>query len=286
MYSIGEISKISNISVKTLRFYDQKDIVVPEIRDENTGYRYYSDKQILQLQILRELKPLGFSLDDISSILQYKDIDLLKNKMESKVKSISKDIEKQNYQLAAARSIYNRLTNGVEILSSILEENTSEHKESNYISEYIIPEMWVLSTRYKSKLDAKKLFLERCLELQQIRDKYGLFHSGAFIAVFHDGYESQFNGGEGDLEVLLPVIKPNNFECKELKPFGGMLTASIIHLGHYKDALCTYISLIEWIECKGYQIIGPPMEKYILDPCTSADNSNSYITKISFPIKK
>ena len=75
MYSVGELAKISGISVKTLRFYDQEGILTPELRNAENGYRYYSDKQMMQVQIIKEMKPFGLSLEDIRNILQKQTFD-------------------------------------------------------------------------------------------------------------------------------------------------------------------------------------------------------------------
>ena len=47
MYKIGELSKLSNIPVKTLRFYDLEGILSPDMVDAFTGYRYYSAAKLL-----------------------------------------------------------------------------------------------------------------------------------------------------------------------------------------------------------------------------------------------
>ncbi len=284
IYSIGELSRISDISVKTLRFYDQEGLLTPEIRNAETGYRYYSDKQILQVQIIKELKPYGLSLDDIRNILQEKDVTFLAEKLKCKIQAIEREVEKLNHQLLATQYAHNRLVSGQNVLTSI-DIDAKPNKDMYPVDVYIMPSTWVLYTRYTSRLNADDLFLERCLELQRMRDQYNLFHSGPFIGIFHDGYASQFISDEGDLEVCLPIIKSANFDCSTLKSLGGFLVASTIHIGHYKNSYRAYLSLIEWIEQNGYEITGPPIEHYLLDPC-NADDSSHYITKINFPVVK
>ncbi|MBN1962758.1 MAG: MerR family DNA-binding transcriptional regulator [Deltaproteobacteria bacterium] len=46
MYSIGEFSRITGISIKALRFYHEKQILIPAVIDEQTNYRYYNSKDI------------------------------------------------------------------------------------------------------------------------------------------------------------------------------------------------------------------------------------------------
>ncbi|MGL5087845.1 MAG: FAD-dependent oxidoreductase, partial [Fusobacteriaceae bacterium] len=65
LYLIGEISKITGLSNKTLRYYDENNILKPDYVDPNNGYRYYSEYQILKLQNIITLKNNGFSLEEI-----------------------------------------------------------------------------------------------------------------------------------------------------------------------------------------------------------------------------
>ncbi len=65
MYKIGELSKLSQIPVKTLRFYDNEGILSPDEIDEFTGYRYYSAAKLSDCYRVVALKELGFTLDEI-----------------------------------------------------------------------------------------------------------------------------------------------------------------------------------------------------------------------------
>ena len=65
---IGEFSQLMQVTVKTLRHYEQKGLLAPDEVDEWTGYRYYSIDQMQQLKGIRDLQRLGFSLDEIKDL--------------------------------------------------------------------------------------------------------------------------------------------------------------------------------------------------------------------------
>ncbi len=69
---IGEIADFFGISRKAIRLYEKKGIIKPVKVDTVNGYRYYSPKQVQQLNALLELKALGFSLDEIKMIMDGK----------------------------------------------------------------------------------------------------------------------------------------------------------------------------------------------------------------------
>ena len=65
LYKIGDFAKITNTSVKALRFYGDIGLLIPERVDVFTGYRYYNGEQIERLKLIQRLKDLGFSLEEI-----------------------------------------------------------------------------------------------------------------------------------------------------------------------------------------------------------------------------
>jgi DNA-binding transcriptional MerR regulator len=67
---IGEFSKLMQVTVKTLRHYEQKRLLIPDEVDEWTGYRYYCIEQMQKLQNIRDLQRLGFSLDEIKELCE------------------------------------------------------------------------------------------------------------------------------------------------------------------------------------------------------------------------
>lgn len=69
MYKISEFSKLSSLSIKTLRYYDQIELLKPVKIDEQTGYRYYDAKQLLTAKRILMLKKEGFTLKQINELL-------------------------------------------------------------------------------------------------------------------------------------------------------------------------------------------------------------------------
>lgn len=67
LYKIGEFSRVINLPVKTLRYYDEIDLFKPEEIDLFTGYRYYSENQIEDIKLIKLLKEAGFSLEEIKN---------------------------------------------------------------------------------------------------------------------------------------------------------------------------------------------------------------------------
>lgn len=70
MFKISVFSRLSKVSLKTLRYYDQIGILKPRRVDHDTCYRYYSADQLLELNRILIYKELGFTLPQIKQLLQ------------------------------------------------------------------------------------------------------------------------------------------------------------------------------------------------------------------------
>lgn len=75
LYSIGEVSKVSNITIKALRHYDKIGLFKPAYVDPKTHYRYYRDSQLYRLDIIKSLISIGTSLSDIKEIQETDNLD-------------------------------------------------------------------------------------------------------------------------------------------------------------------------------------------------------------------
>lgn len=82
-YTAGQFAKKAGTTIRTIRFYDIKGLLKPSSINK-TGYRFYTDEDFAKLQVILTLKYLGFSLEDIASMVLTEDeeCDCLKNSLE------------------------------------------------------------------------------------------------------------------------------------------------------------------------------------------------------------
>lgn len=106
LFSIGEVSKIKDITIKALRYYHKVGILEPRYIDESTGYRYYSIDQFVNIDVIKGCRALGTSIEELKEIFEesntYKLLDFLNIKrMEAeeniiKMQEIIKNIDMLN----------------------------------------------------------------------------------------------------------------------------------------------------------------------------------------------
>jgi DNA-binding transcriptional MerR regulator len=78
MFSIGEFSKLTQMTVKTLRFYHEAGLLIPSYVDPETGYRYYEESHVATARAITYLRSLEFSISDIKELMSHEaDEDIL-----------------------------------------------------------------------------------------------------------------------------------------------------------------------------------------------------------------
>lgn len=91
-YTVNQLAKKSDVSIRTLRYYDEIGLLKPAFHGKN-GYRYYEDAQVLLLQQILFFRELGFQLKQIKKILDRNDFDKIAALCSHK-KVLQKDVER------------------------------------------------------------------------------------------------------------------------------------------------------------------------------------------------
>jgi DNA-binding transcriptional MerR regulator len=68
LLQIGHVAERTGLSLRTIRFYEETGLVVPTARSEG-GYRLYSDDDVARLEVIKRMKPLGFTLEEMQQLL-------------------------------------------------------------------------------------------------------------------------------------------------------------------------------------------------------------------------
>lgn len=113
-YQIGQAAQLAGLSVETLRHYDRVDLVKPQGTDQESGYRYYSDFEVAQLQIVRFLRSIDLSLQEIKRMLYDDDISSSLNTLHFAEQKIDEEINRLlqvKYHLQSTRQNYSTKKN-------------------------------------------------------------------------------------------------------------------------------------------------------------------------------
>ena len=269
MFKIGQFSRFSQVTVKTLRYYDQIGLLKPAEVDRFTGYRYYSASQLPRLHRILALKDLGFSLEQIGDLLEG---DLSPDQIRGILRMKQTEIKQQVAEEQA------RLRRVEQRLKQIELEETMPTQE---VIVKKVPAQAVASVRDNVPIAGlSQLFGELFGYLGQ----RGLGPAGPPIGIY---YDEEFREGPIDAEIAAPVAgsvpESDRIKLRELPAIEQ--AASIIHEGSYEDVGGTYSQLLQWVEANGYRITGPVREVYLEGPEPDRDPS-AYVTEIQFPVER
>ncbi len=68
LMQIGQVADSTGLSLRTIRFYEENGLVIPNARSEG-GFRLYSESEVARLEVIKRMKPLGFSLEEMQELL-------------------------------------------------------------------------------------------------------------------------------------------------------------------------------------------------------------------------
>ena len=271
MLKIGEFAQIGQVSIATLRHYDQYGLLKPSALDPNTGYRYYSLDQLPRLHRIVAFKDLGFPLEQIAQLLEENlSLEQLQRMFQLKQAQIQQVIDMEQARLSriAAR------------LRQIEQEGSMPAYDVRL--KQVDPLLVATVRKIVSIEDDLGQQYER---ISNYLDQQGVQHPQVDLLLRYSRYELHDDGMYADVElaVPLPVSLPGN-ELVSVRTLPGGLMASTVHTGDALSLGQAYVALHRWIEDNRYQIIGPPRQVH-LQRAEHTDPRHS-VTELQFPVAK
>lgn len=282
-YSIGEVASLCNISIRTLRYYDEIGLIVPEIRKEGSKYRYYSKEQMLNIIIIRRLRCLGVGIKDIKKIVSENDLETMKNSIEEHLSCIKKEMEKLEKSYRDSEVLLKRLDFGNEIISDRKNSLESDVKPCDCIKIEQVPEINIYySRKMMQAYHNEEVSIERWVEINDEVAKYGLKACGPIMVTYYTELLDQFLSKTCDIEFGIQV---EDCDSDKVRSFGGFEAVTIFHVGAYSDIIKTYVKALQWINQNNYAVNGPVSEEFIISPI-DVNKECEHVTKILIPVKK
>ncbi|MGL6200795.1 MAG: MerR family transcriptional regulator [Lachnospiraceae bacterium] len=276
-YTIGEVSAISKVPIKTLRYYDDINLIIPIKRSDTGNYRYYRENQVLSLFIIRKLKLLGFALKEIHQFIEDSDVSNLQNIIDNKLDSLQLEISKLQNCYTEGQYFKERLKRGHYFLNEM-----DTVQESSACKIEMIPEVDVIYTRkVQTNYNNADVSIERWTEMFDLAKENELKTIGAITLTYHNEPLNQFYKTECDLEVCLRVDEP--IDSPICKKFGGVQAVTAIHVGSHGTIYNTHINAIKWINKNNLIINGPISEEYIISPM-DVMNEDAFLSKVIIPV--
>jgi DNA-binding transcriptional MerR regulator len=260
MFSIGDFSKITGLTIKTLRFYHEHGILIPARVEAGSGYRYYDQRNLDTARAIAALRKYGFSLDEIAEILRdhTDDADILRF-LELRKNELTNRISRDRDLVAS--------------LDSIIQRETEARRQADFqIEEKTLPPMIVAGVRMQGAYAT-------CGQgFAQLGRSLGRHICGPPLCLY---YDDEFRENDANFEPCLPVrrlLQVNGIHSREL---GGGRCLSLIHRGPYDELGRSYERLIRFAKEHGYRLLLPSREVYLKGPgIIFTGNPKKYLTEI------
>lgn len=270
MFLIGEISKLFQMDVRTLRYYDEIDLFKPAHVDERTGYRYYTIEQFEQLNTILYLKALHIPLKNVKLFLEDRDIHHILQLLEEQKRETEKRIQEfVQIQKKIDSRIYQI-------------KDAANEQWMGVIREVVIPERRIVGLKQKihhtDNLEMSIRLLENATNMKStiFLGKVGLSISiDSVKRRSFEAYDSIFVIVEHESDSL---TKGN----EKLLPEGKY--ATIRFVGTHADAAPYYEKLMDYIELNNYEITEDAIEITLIDYGLTSDQSK-FATEIQLFIK-
>lgn len=270
MIRIGDFARIGQVSIVTLRHYDQINLLKPIAVDSATSYRYYSVSQLPRLNRILALKDLGFSLDQIAHVLNGLTVDQIRGMLKMKQAEIQQQIADEQARLAR--------------IEARLRQIESEDSMPAYdVVVKMVPAMVIASRTITIPTNTQvPVYLDAALfEAYNYAQAHGARAIGDWFAFWHQPAEIHAN------EVVAAAVPIDRAvpSSDQIKVYALPQTqvASVIHHGAFEHLIQEHTALLRWIESNGYEIAGPYREIYIKH---DRNNMADAATDIQYPVEK
>ncbi len=268
LLGIGDFSRFAMLSVRMLRHYDERGLLVPSYVDPGNGYRFYAPAQLKTAARIRALRDSGCGIAQIAQMLPlFDDADALRQALADHARSLD----------VAARQIADQQA----LLSTILDQ-IKESTMPVTVEERTVPAMQVVALRrtiptYSAEGD---LWAElgRLVKGPQAlpTSRFGT-HVGATF------YDTDYRESDIDIAVWWEYDgddAPEGFQCRTV-PEQRVAWATLYGPYEGTGAVCQAIG--DWVSDHGLTLAGPMFNIYVVGPGQDPDPQH-WVTEINFPV--
>jgi DNA-binding transcriptional MerR regulator/effector-binding domain-containing protein len=265
MFTIGEFSKLSGLTVKTLRFYHEEGLLVPAFVDPDTGYRYYHERQIETARGIAYLRNLEFSIGDIKQLLSREDEAGLLDVLERQRSQIKEQIKRLQ---RTVRSLDQFITE--ERQGQAMAETLDDVQEKN------VETVLVAGIRMKGR------YSECGQGFARLGRGFGRLICGKPLLLH---YDAEYREDDADFEACLPIRQPKLVEGASVRELPGARCVALVHKGPYEQMGRSYAKVLKWIKDRNYNVVLPTREVYLKGPgMIFRGNPKNYVTEIQIPV--
>lgn len=270
MLKIGEFSKLSRVSVRMLRYYDEIGLLKPAEIDRFTDYRYYREDQLPTVNRITALRDMGFSLANIVPVLAAYDdrrqLERFFSARQRELEALSRDTARKLALLDAAQ------------------KRLREEKDMNYnVTIKTIPARYAATVRMTIPRYEDEGLVWGVLTEETSRMRLAEADPCLCAVTFLDGEYKEEN-----VEVMAWKTVKGSYPDTEHVKFRTLpeaTVASCTYQGSYEQIGDVYAAVAAWIEANGYEPADAMFNIYHVSPHETQD-PDEFVTEVCYPVRK
>ncbi|MCP4546932.1 MAG: MerR family transcriptional regulator [bacterium] len=267
-YSIGEFSLITQLSIKSLRLYHEKGLLVPAHVDDTSGYRFYDEANFDTARSIKSLRRYDFSLTEIGELLEGCDdeADMIVQ-LERKLGDIASKIDR-----------YQDISRSIASIIEYEKESVMDNEREFEIEEKELNTVLIAGHRMRGR------YQDVGEGLGLVCKTMGRHISGKPMTLYFD---CDYKEDDADFEPCVPVRKGKESEGISVRELKGGRCVSLIHKGSYDTLRSSYKRIFGYINEKGFKTVLPTREIYRKGPgMIFKGNPKNYLTEIQVLIEE
>lgn len=252
LFKIGEITKILGVTRKTLLVYENMGLLTPAVKDEQSGYRYYTADNMTQIRSIRSLQALGLSLTEIAEY--YYDTGNLDHHLE---------------RLMNLRAVLDRNIQMLQVRSAKQGDLT--------VHQVRLPRQVCFCRRYQCEDTADAA--------NKLRDTYIAAARTGMMSMSARMFTMRMDSACDGLNLMCCIPVLDGFTGAERKAFVETPALCIYYRGSYEGIGTAIAALDAYVRENRVETTGQYRSIYLEGPPSRGANSNDYITEVAVPIR-
>ena len=253
LFQIGEVTKILGVTRKALLVYENMGLLTPAVKDESSGFRYYSADNMTQIRSIRSLQALGLSLKEVAEYYyNTENMDRLLQRLYELREMLDRNIQ-------------------------MLQVRSAKHGDFT-VHKTVLPRQVCFCRKYRCKDVAEAAI--------KLRDTYIAAARTGKMSMAARMFTVRMTDNPDTLDLMCCIPVDESFDGVERMEFAETPGLCIYYRGPYEGTSEAMRALMKHINENGVETAGRLRSVYLEGPPSRGDNSADYITQIAVPIGK
>lgn len=253
LFQIGEVAKIMGITRKAILVYESKGLLTPAVKDEESGYRYYSADNMTQIRSIRSLQALGLTLKEVAEYYyDVENIDAHLQRLMELREALDRNI--QMLQIRSARS-----------------GDLTVHKTT-------LPRQICFCRQYQCR-DTTEAAIH-------LRDTYLAAARTGKMAMLGRMFTMRMSPEVEKLDLMCCIPVDPGYDGPERREFAETPALCIYYRGPYEGMAAAFQALLAHMKAHHIEAAGPFRSIYLEGPPNRGQHSEDYITQIAVPVRE